>query len=126
MREATDVAASDNGGAAGNDGAGFFLAESCGYLGLVEVVGASAAATKVGIGELNDFGAGDGAEQRAGFGAYALSISEVAGVVISDAVWDVCGRRRLAQAEAGEENTHVHDAVAKRFGPGFIRRAAQN
>jgi hypothetical protein len=58
LREATDVAAGDDGGAAGDDGPGLFLAESGGDLGLVEVVGAGAAATEMGIGQLDDFAPG--------------------------------------------------------------------
>ena len=100
MGETADIAAGNNFGTAGDDGAGLFFAELVGDLRLIQVVGARAAAAKMGVKQFDDLGSGNCAEQRTWFSAHSLSICEMAGVMICDASWDVGCGWRLAQSEA--------------------------
>lgn len=63
LGEAADVSARDDIRAGGDDGRGFLSAERCCDFGLVDIVGAGAAAADVGVGEFEKFEAGDGAEE---------------------------------------------------------------
>ena len=104
----------------------FFSPRAEAIRGLVEVVGAGAAAAEVGVGQLQQLDAGDGAQQVARFAADVLGLGEVAGVVVGDALRAAVAGGLSRAGRAREEDGHVHHPLAEGVRAGLVRRAAQD
>src|SRR5690606_42116959 len=87
-------------------------AELAGGFGIDEVVDTGGAAAEVRLGDLRNVQAGDGAQELAGLGSHALSVRQVAGVVVGDR-----HRQRMARSRGTELDEHLAD-VADLLGEG--------
>ena len=125
LGKASDVTGSQHLCASCQDRPGFLLAQGGGDLGLVKVEGTGAAAAEVGIRQLTQLDAGNGAQHIARLAADVLGLREVASVVIRDALRSAGAGRQFAQAEPGEEDGDIDDPLAESFGASLIGRATQ-
>jgi len=78
------VAEDDDFGVGGFDVGEFALEKGFGHSWLEDIVGSGASAAAIGLGHFDEFDAGEGADEVAGAAGDALTVGEVASVVIGE------------------------------------------
>ncbi len=88
--------------------------QALGHLRVSEVVDATAAATLIWMAHLHQLQPGNGLKEGPGLGLDALSVGEVAGVLVGDHL--VQGAQTIAQGQGCQEFVHILDQGAEATG----------
>src|ERR1051325_370937 len=120
LGQTTNVSRSQNFRTCGDYGSRLFFSQRRGDFRLIQIISSSAATTKMCVRQFANLNSGNAAQKLPRFAANALSIGEVAGVMIGDFLWPAGAARSFTESKALQINTDIEHTLAKCFRASFV------